>query len=72
MAKTFIKANQIDIDDLNSSADMQASESAAGVVELATQAEVNTGTDTTKVVTPATLQEKALDTAMLMAIIYGA
>ena len=32
-----------------------ASETVAGVVELATQAEVNTGTDTTRVVTPATL-----------------
>ena len=33
----------------------QATETAQGKVELATQAEVNTGTDTTKVVTPATL-----------------
>ena len=32
-----------------------ASETVAGVVELATQAEVNTGTDTTRVVTPDTL-----------------
>jgi hypothetical protein len=32
-----------------------ASETVAGVVELATQAEVDTGTDTTRVVTPATL-----------------
>lgn len=31
-----------------------ASETAAGKVELATQAEVNTGTDTTRVITPAT------------------
>lgn len=32
-----------------------ASESAAGLIELATQAEVNTGTDTERAVTPATL-----------------
>ena len=34
---------------------VDSSETAKGVVELATQAEVNTGTDTTRVVTPATL-----------------
>jgi hypothetical protein len=32
-----------------------ATETSAGIVELATQSEVNTGTDTTRVVTPATL-----------------
>jgi hypothetical protein len=35
-----------------------ASETAQGIIELATQAEVNTGTDTTRAVTPATLQSK--------------
>lgn len=36
-----------------------ASETVKGVVELATQAEVNAGTDTSKVITPATLQGKS-------------
>lgn len=35
-----------------------ASETAQGIIELATQAEVNTGTDTLRAVTPATLQSK--------------
>jgi len=35
-----------------------ASETAPGVIELATQAEVDTGTDTTRAVTPATLEGK--------------
>lgn len=35
-----------------------ASETVQGKVELATQAEVNTGTDTTRVITPATLQSR--------------
>jgi hypothetical protein len=49
-----------------------ASDSVEGIVELATQAEVNAGTDTTRVVTPATLDEKLNDTAMLLSIINGA
>ena len=35
-----------------------ASTTAQGIIELATQTEVNTGTDTTRAVTPATLQSK--------------
>lgn len=35
-----------------------ASETVTGIVELATQTEVNTGTDTTRVVTPATFQTR--------------
>lgn len=35
-----------------------ASETAQGIIELATQAEVNTGTDAVRAVTPATLQSK--------------
>ena len=71
MAKTYIKSNQLDINDLKSNTDMQATETAPGVVELATQAEVNLGTDTTRSLTPATAQEKIEDTAMLMSMIYG-
>lgn len=37
---------------------ISASETAEGIIELATQSEVNTGTDTTRAVTPATLQSK--------------
>lgn len=37
---------------------VQASETAQGIIELATQTEVNTGTDTVRAVTPATLQSK--------------
>ena len=37
---------------------VSASETAEGIIELATQAEVNTGTDTSRAVTPATLQSK--------------
>ena len=48
-----------------------ATETTAGIVELATQTEVNTGTDTGRVVTPATLQKKAEETAMLMAVVFG-
>ena len=35
-----------------------ATETASGIIELATQTEVNTGTDTARAVTPATLQAK--------------
>lgn len=37
---------------------VQSSETAQGIIELATQSEVNTGTDTERAVTPATLQSK--------------
>ena len=46
----FIQGNTID-----------ASETAKGVIELATSAETNTGSDTTRAVTPATLAGKLTD-----------
>ncbi len=44
---------------------VDASATVKGVVELATQAEVNTGIDTTRVPTPATLQAKLYSTQTL-------
>ena len=40
----------------------EATETSLGIVELATQTEVNTGTDTSKVITPATLEGSELFT----------
>jgi len=44
---------------------VDASETAKGIIEIATQTEVNTGTDTLRAVTPATLQAKLGVTASL-------
>lgn len=44
---------------------IDASATVKGIVELATQAEVNTGSDTTRVITPATNQAKLYSTQSL-------
>lgn len=46
-------------------AGIQASETVAGVIELATQPEVNAGTDTERAVVPSTLAGKLTDAAIL-------
>lgn len=43
---------------VNTGDEVSATTTVEGVIELATQTEVNTGTDTTRAVTPATLQSK--------------
>ena len=48
-----------------------ATDTTEGIIELATQTEVDTGTDATRAVTPATLQKKAEETAMLMSVVFG-
>lgn len=46
------------LESLFASSSTSASETAQGIIELATQAEVNAGTDTGRAVTPATLKNK--------------
>jgi len=48
-----------------------ASETVSGTIEIATQIEVDTGTDAVRAVTPATLQKKAEETAMIMSVVFG-
>lgn len=47
----------------NSAVYNNATETARGIAELATQTETNTGTDDTKIVTPLKLQKRLLDTS---------
>jgi len=50
---------------------VSASETAQGIIELATQSEVNTGTDATRAVTPATLTQKLGAAAKTYSAAFG-
>jgi len=52
---TKIRANQTEVEEILNDPDAGASETKKGTVEIATQAEVDTGTDTFLSITPATL-----------------
>jgi hypothetical protein len=50
------------ISGVNTGDEVSATESVEGIAEIATQAEVNTGTDATRIVTPDTLEDKTYGT----------